>query len=154
MIEVKETLQVSAQDFFDQLLKSAAFDIRMSTGNNVNEKQIYSGYKYTKKMKTKLGRTGDVKVTITELKAPEQYAVKFESAAGKNMVVYSLESLGDNKVQVTYKEGFEGDTKSQDLNYKLISILYKRKAKKKTARKLHDIEAYILRKDGSCIRSH
>lgn len=143
MIKVKETLHVSAESFFYQLTKSAAFDVRMATGKKVTEKQLYEGYRYKKTMKNKMGRSGEVRVRITELKPPVRYSAEFKSAAGTNEISYDIEKLGEDKISVTYTEGFAGDTKSQDINYKIIGALYKRRAKKKTARKLHDIEAYI-----------
>ena len=65
------------------------------------------------------------------------------SATGKNMISYSIEPLGQEQITVTYTEDFSGKSASQNWNYKIIGALYKRGAKKKTARKLHDIESYI-----------
>ncbi len=59
------------------------------------------------------------------------------------MISYSIEPLGEEKIAVTYTEDFAGKSKSQNLNYKVIGALYKRGARKKTARKLHDIESYL-----------
>lgn len=143
MITVKETLGVSAEAFFQQILKSAAYDVELATNKKVTEQQLYKGYQYTKKMKAKMGNTGDVKVKITELDASRCYSAEFTSASGKNMISYSIEPLGKEKIAVTYTEDFAGKSKSQNLNYKVIGALYKRGARKKTARKLHDIESYL-----------
>ena len=143
MITVKETLNVSAEAFFYQLLKSAAFDIRMATGKEVREKQLHKGYTYTKKLKSKMGRTGEVRVKITELKAPVIYTAEFTSASGKNIISYVIEPLEAEKITVTYTEDYQGETSSQNLNYRIIRVFYKRSARKKTARKLHSIEEYI-----------
>lgn len=143
MITVKETLGVSAESFFQQILKSAAYDVQLATNKNITEQQLYKGYQYTKKMKAKMGNTGDVKVKITELDAPRCYSAEFTSATGKNMISYFIEPMGEEQITVTYTEDFSGKSASQNLNYKIIGALYKRGAKKKTARKLHDIESYI-----------
>lgn len=143
MITVKETLNVSAESFFYQLLKSAAFDIRMATGKSVRERQLYKGYTYAKQMKSKMGGAADVHVKITELDDPIRYAAEFTTASGKTIISYDIEALEEEKISVTYTEEFAGGNTSQDLNYKVMGLFYKRGAKKKTARKLHDIEAYI-----------
>ncbi|MCI8884211.1 MAG: DUF3284 domain-containing protein [Lachnospiraceae bacterium] len=59
------------------------------------------------------------------------------------MISYSIEPLGQEQITFTYTEDFSGKSASHNWNYKIIGALYKRGAKKKTARKLHDIESYI-----------
>ena len=151
MIEVKETLKVSAEAFFDQLVKSVAYDICTSTGKQITEEQIHQGYCYEKKMNSKLGQTRNVKVKITDFTVPVCYGAKFKSVAGTNIIRYTIEPLNEKEIMVTYTEDFKGESKSQDLNYSLMGAFYKRKAKKKTIRRLHDIENYILSEENiSC----
>lgn len=149
MIEVKETLKVSAEAFFHQLAKSAAYDICMATGKQITEEQIHKGYCYEKKMSSKLGQTRNVKVKITDFTAPVCYGAKFKSVAGTNIIRYTIEPLNEKEIMVTYTEDFKGESKSQDLNYSLMGAFYKRKAKKKTIRRLHDIENYILSEENT-----
>ena len=80
MITVKETLGVSADSFFQQILTSAIYDIKQAADKNLTEQQLHKGYQYTKKMRSKLGSSGDVKVKITELDAPRVYAAEFTCA--------------------------------------------------------------------------
>ena len=120
-------------------------DIRYQTAadKNLTEQQLHKGYQYTKKMRSKLGSSGDVKVKITELDAPRVYAAEFTCATGKNMISYVIESLEKEKITVTYTEDFSGKSASHNLNYKVVGALYKRRAKKKMARMLHNMESYI-----------
>lgn len=131
MITVKETLGVSADSFIQQILTSAIYDIKQAADKNLTEQQLHKGYQYTKKMRSKLGSSGDVKVKITELDAPRVYAAEFTCATGKNMISYVIESLEQEKITVTYTEDFSGKSASHNLNYKVVGALYKRRAKKK-----------------------
>lgn len=143
MITVKETLEVSAEAFFGQILTSAAYDIQSAIGKELTKQQLHKGYQYIKRMKSKTGSKGDVNVEITALDAPRLYAAEFTCATGKNMISYSIESLEKEKITVTYTEDFSGKSTSQNLNYKVIGALYKRGARKKMARMLHNIESYL-----------
>lgn len=136
-------LNVGAEEFFSQLMVSVLYDIKRATGKEVAETKVHQGYKYKKQMKNKLGKQGDVEVEITEWKRPFVYSAKFKSVTGTNRIRYEIESLGEEEIRVNYSEGYDGDTKSQDLNYKIIGAFYKRKAKKRTRQMLHAMENYI-----------
>ena len=71
MIEVKERLNVSAKDFFSKLEESVIYDIEKSTGKKLVPRDIYNGFKYTKNLKNKLGRRGEVDVIITHFVSPK-----------------------------------------------------------------------------------
>lgn len=143
MIKVQETLQVSAEEFWKQILQSAVFDIESAIGRKVTENQLCKGYRYTKKLKSKTGQTDTVYVTITELDELHCYAVEFMGTNGINKISYVIDPLEDERISVTYKEDFSGKTSSSDWNYRLVGMFYKRNAKKKIRRKLHGIESYI-----------
>lgn len=142
-MEISEKLYVSADAFFDQLAQSVAYDISNTTGKKVRAKQISKGYSYSKKLKNKMGRKGDVKVTITDFEAPRIYAVEFESVQGTNFMSYQIEDLGDC-IGVTYSEDFTGKTSAKNLNYKLMSFFYNRGSKKKARRLLRAMEKFII----------
>lgn len=144
MVEVNELLRVSAEDFFDQVAQSIAYDITESTGKNVRVSQLHKGYSYTKKLKNKVGRSGEVKVTITDFEVPLIYKAKFETANGTNTISYEIERLEDGMIGVSYAEDYFTDSKLNSLNSKMTTALYKGRAKKKARRLLRAIERYIL----------
>lgn len=141
-MEVNEKLYVKADEFFAQMKESIAYDISNSTGKKVRAKQISKGYTYTKKLKNKMGRKGEVKVTITDFEEPRIYAAKFESIQGTNFLSYEIEDLGDS-IGVTYKEDFKGASTLKNVNYKVMSFFYKRGSKKKAERLLRAMEKFI-----------
>lgn len=147
-MEINEKLYVKAEDFFEQLAESIAYDITTSTGKKVRPKAISKGYSYSKKMKNKMGKNGEVKVTITDFEAPKIYAAKFESVQGTNYLSYSIENFGDS-IGVTYSEGFDGKTASKSLNYKLMSFFYNRKSRKKASKLMRAMEHFIKEKEAA-----
>ena len=63
-MEIREKLRVTAEEFFSQMMVSVLYDIKSATGRDVKREQIHKGYHYTKKMKNKVGREGDVRIKI------------------------------------------------------------------------------------------
>ncbi|MBX7405705.1 hypothetical protein K4H42_02065 [Clostridium chauvoei] len=55
-----------------------------------------------------------------------------------------MNEIDENKIEVTYTEGFEGSSKSKTLNYKLLNSFYRRSFNKKTNTTLENIENWIL----------
>ena len=144
-MEIREKLRVTAEEFFSQMMVSVLYDIKSATGRDVKREQIHKGYHYTKKMKNKVGREGDVRITVTEYDPPYRYSASFDSASGINRIEYRLEEAPESGIEVFYLEDYEGDTKSQDLNYRIIGALYRRSAKKRTKKMFHAMEDYIIK---------
>lgn len=143
-MQVNEMLYVDAETFFDQLAREVIYDINVSTNKNLREKQIKKGYSYTKKMKNKIGRQGEVKVTITEFERPRIYSAKFDSATGTNFMSFEIEQLEDpNTIGVTYTEEFNGANKSKALNFKTTMMIYKKKSEKNARKRLRKMEKYL-----------
>lgn len=143
-MQVQEKLYVSADEFFQKLGDSVAYDITNSTGKKIRAKQITKGYSYTKTLKGKVSRKGSVKVTIAEFEAPVKYVAEFQSSQGVNYVSYVIEQLDDEHIGVTYSEDFKGASAMKSANFKVMSFFYNRGAKKKATRLLRSIEAYIV----------
>ena len=148
MVEVQEKLYVSAEDFFNCVAESVAYDIADITGKKTRVNQIHKGFTYTKVMKNKVKRKGNVKVTITKWNPPYEYSATFDSITGQNSLSYKVEDLEDGYIGVSYTEDFIGTTKGKDLNFKLVNVFYKRKAKKRAVRLLRAIEKYVQEEKG------
>lgn len=144
MIEVRERLRVSANKFFNQIIESVCYDIEKSTGKKLGASNLKSGYKYKKTMKNKLGRKGSVEVVICDFKIPISYSAKFKSVNGINKISYKIDKINDDEIDVIYKEEFEGNSKSVDVNFKFVGFFYKRSAKKRARKMLKSLESYLL----------
>lgn len=140
MVEVKERVYVSEVDFFKKIEESISYDIEQSVGKKIKP---YKGYKYTKKMKSKMGRKGNVEILIKEFKPPICYSASFKSLNGINEISYTIDKIEDYCIDVIYKESFQGNKTSYNLNYKLMNFFYKNRAKKRARRMIKAIEAYL-----------
>lgn len=141
-MELVKQMKGNIQDFFDKVEQSLLDDIEQSTGNKVDTSQIVKGFTYSKKLTSQLGKTGKVKVIINEYDRPTIYSASFISAQGENILSYETKEIDDNRFEVKYKEEFKGSWHG-NLNYKLMSLLYKRSSLKKANMLLSNIEAMI-----------
>ncbi|MDR1550654.1 MAG: DUF3284 domain-containing protein [Hungatella sp.] len=142
-MEVNQRLNVEAKEFFDALASSVAYDISQATGKKVNPDQIYSGFRYEKKMKNKIGRENHVDVVIRQFVFPSCYEAKFRTSQGTNFIFYEIQDSRDGNIVVHYREGFEGESTSNSLNYKLVSWFYQKASKKRISRMLTSMENFI-----------
>jgi hypothetical protein len=142
-MEVSQKLNVEAKEFFNALASSVAYDISQATGKKVNPDQIYSGFRYKKKMKNKMGQENHVDVVIKQFVSPSCYEASFRTSHGTNVISYEIEDSKDGNSMVHYREGFEGESTSYSLNYKIVSWFYQKGSKKRVSRMLSSMESFI-----------
>lgn len=141
-MEITRILDVS-MDEMDTFIKEMVLqDIYHATGKKVKASEVGTGYKYRKKLKGRMGKEGTVATRIDELKCGS-YCASFVSAQGKNYLSYQYEPIEDGKISLRYEENYEGESKSKELNFQLMSVLYKRSNKKRINRTLTYIENLV-----------
>ena len=141
-------LDVSKEEFFNFLSTSIIQDIETSTGIKIEKEDIVPNYTYDKTIKNKMGRAGDVKVTIVDYKPFEKYTAKFTSYQGENSISYYIEELKEDRINATYTEEYIAADKIKALNFKMINSLYKKRAISKSETILKNIENYIQNNRG------
>ncbi|MDR2021858.1 MAG: DUF3284 domain-containing protein [Hungatella sp.] len=145
-MEVNQKLNVEAKEFFNALAASVAYDISQATGKKVNPDQIYSGFRYKKKMKNKMGQENNVDVVIKQFVSPSCYEAGFRTSHGTNFILYEIADSKDGNSMVHYREEFEGESTSYSLNHRLVSWFYQKASKKRITRMLLSIESFIKEK--------
>lgn len=143
MVSVEEVLKVSADEFFEQIENSIAYDASEATGKEIRPEDLCQGFSYSKEMKNKLGGKGEVTIVIKQFTKPQIYEAEFTSMNGTNSITYEIFDMGP-EIKVKYSEDYYSEKKLNDLNSKLTTFFYQRKAKKNAIRMLKTIEAYIL----------
>ena len=141
-MEVSRILDVTMDEMDAFVSQMVMQDIQEATNKTVSAKDVKPGYSYTKKLKGRNGREGRVKTTIRALESGK-YHVTFKSAQGVNHLEYTYEPTEDGRVGITYSEEYEGSSNSKNLNFKLMSFLYKRSNQKRAKQVLANIEALI-----------
>lgn len=142
-MQVSLNLDVTKKEFFGFLSDSIIQDINENTGKKLLREEIFENYNYHKNMKNKMGRQGEVKVTIVEFKPCQIYTAKFQSNQGENIISYNIKELANKKINVTYIEDYIAPDKLKALNFKLVNLLYKKRAQLKSETILKNIENYI-----------
>ncbi len=137
-------LKVDAQSFFDCLVESIVYDINTSSNKQVKPKDLKVGFTYKKKMKTKTKAMADVKVKFTEFEPPFRYAAEFKAKEDITTSSYVISPADDGGIDIVYCEGYESKSQFSSWNYKLVSMIYNFKAKKRMKRTLKSMESYIL----------
>ena len=141
-MEVNRVLDVTMEEMDTFISQMVVKDIEDATSKTVNEKDIHPGYSYTKKLTGRNGVDGRVKTTIRELSSGK-YHVTFKSKQGVNHLSYMYEPADDEKINLTYSEEYDADSKSKKINYSIMTFLYDRSNKKRINKVLSNIEYWI-----------
>ena len=143
-MECKKVLQVTKEEFFNQVQHSVLEDIKAATGKKPNVVALQNEFTYKKQIPTKLGRKDNVKIVIEQFHYPTDYCASFHGAQGVNKISYHVESIGDNEIEVSYKEDFSGKGKLKTYNFKIMQKLYSKSSQKRVNRLLSSMEQYIV----------
>ncbi|WP_331836021.1 DUF3284 domain-containing protein [Erysipelothrix piscisicarius] len=143
LMEVYRTMQGTPEQCYDLLIESLLMDLATSTGHNLTEDEIHEGYQYQKQLRGRMGNSGSVTVTLLELKRPNTYSVRFESAQGINTLEYHLEPLDDSQFKLTYAESYHSIKKRKMLNFKLMERFYRKGSQKRINLLLDQIQTIL-----------
>lgn len=155
-MEVCELLEVDRDSLFALLSQSVVQEIAQALSVPPEQIEPAPGLTYSRPMNNWRGKTGTVKMEIVEFRAPECYEVRILSVDGTTTITYLLEEAeGDFDkdaaehvapipvTRVTYREEYEGSSRSLNLNRKIMQPFFKRGAKRRIVRRLHEMERYV-----------
>ena len=128
---------------FQLIMDALISDIEAETGEAVNQTEIGEGFTYIKKLTNRFGNEGNVEVLINKLDAPNYYEAQFLSQQGLNTLSYELNDKDEEAFDLIYKEEFEGEKASYNLNFKLMSFLFKRSSKKRVKIMLDQLQVLL-----------
>lgn len=121
-------LNVTAEELYDVLLESVAYEITQVTNKRMKPKQLKKGFSYSKQFK----KNRTIKVTILDLDYAQKYQIKCEGVNGTHYICYELEPLEDG-VGVSYserREKLDGSNGEGGLYYLWASFVGKRRVRK------------------------
>ena len=105
-MEFTKTLDITPEEFFDQVEKSIIGDIEDATGKTVSRAKL-NGYKYKKRSHgggKSAGTAIDVK--IKRYRYPEVYEVRFKYSTGSNDISYHATPDGAGGMVLEYAEEY------------------------------------------------
>jgi hypothetical protein len=140
-MKVSISIEASASAFYNLLMDSIIHDIKQATNKKVTMKDLVSGYKYKKKLTSKMGKHEKATVKLLKIERPYCYEASFTNARGTNIIGYYIKEEDEGYIEVTYSEEYTNN-KGQ-LNFKLMSLLYQRRSKKRITNLLRQMEIYL-----------
>lgn len=117
-MKITKELNVSAQYFYDRVMESVLYDIRVHTKKALRRNQL-AGFTYKKQF----NKTSTGKIVITEMVDNEAYAFTTETVKNKFEVAYKVEALDANRCRIHYEEKMESFGTIQNLNDQLLGII-------------------------------
>ena len=139
---VEKVLNVSAEDFFNEIMKSIIGDIKRQTGKNVHASQIKPKMNYKKKIQGRSSANSEVVVKVLECVPNQVYCSSFTSKIDETVVRYEIIQQGLEKILVRYTENYTL-TKKRHGFFDESNYLEKR-SEKKALKLLDKIERTIL----------
>ncbi|MFI3227776.1 MAG: DUF3284 domain-containing protein [Clostridia bacterium] len=146
-MQVTKKLNVSLDEFFDFVEKSIKYDIKNATGEDID--QVVQGYSYEKTLANALKQSGNVLTTIEKYERGSCYQSKVTSNQGFNYMTFDVAEIDDENVEVTYSEEFISHRKMNNLNYKFMLKLYKKRIDRRMNLLVENIELSIKQEKGS-----
>lgn len=133
----------SKEKTFAIILQLVVDDVNRATKAKMKPEELKEGYAYTKKLKPRIGKEANIRVTIEKLHEPVEYEATFLNSQGLNTLSYTLEDHDDTHFKLVYREAFISDKKSSNMNFSLVSFLYKRSTKKRVNLLLDRLEELV-----------
>ncbi len=129
-MKVTKIMAVPCEQIQQYIQEGVMSDIYQATGKKVSIDDIKPSYQYQKTLKNRIGKRGNVKTSIDELNS-HSYKASFFSAQGVNTLCYQWRYVDEEHTEVIYEEDYQANTKSNDWNFRLMSLLYKRSNQKR-----------------------
>lgn len=140
---VERRIQGSIEDCFSILAQSYVDDANANQRKQIKVSDLRVGNNFKKDLTAKLGNTGSVEVRLEQFIAPQEIKISFKSNQGVNTIHYVLTPFDEESFDITYSEGFISEKKSNNLNFKIMSRLSKRRSQKTAKLTLDRLETIL-----------
>lgn len=140
---LERRIQGSIDKCFDILAQSYVNDANANQRKQITVEQLREGNNFRKELTAKLGNSGTVEVRLEQFKAPNTLEISFKSNQGINKIHYELTSFDEESFDIAYSETFESEKKSNNLNYKVMSFITKRRINKAAKLTLDQLEMIL-----------
>lgn len=148
-MELSRDLNITPEEFFDQIEQSVLSDIEHATGKKLSRAKL-NGFKYKKRAahagKKQNGTPMDVK--IKRYRYPEVYEVRFVYATGSNTICYRATPQGEGGMHLDYTEDFVNPRQSSGILAALQLKRYERQSRRRAEQTIASIEK-LARQDRS-----
>lgn len=140
---IERRIQGSIDKCFSILAQSYVDDANANQRKELTVDNLRVGNNFKKELTAKLGNTGTVMVTLEQFTPPHDILISFKSKQGVNTIHYVLTPYDETSFDIAYSEGFVSEKSSNNLNYKFMSRLSKRKTLKTAELTLDRLETIL-----------
>ncbi|WP_414838682.1 DUF3284 domain-containing protein [Carnobacterium sp. TMP28] len=117
-MEIIKKLNIPAEFFYDNVMKSVLFDIREQTGKQLSHDQL-KNFSYIKTF----SKNSSAKIEIEKVEKNKTYHYRTSTTANDYVVQYDITVLDDKKCEVRYKETMESYGFLQKMNDAALGII-------------------------------
>lgn len=140
-MKVTNNLRGNKTDFFQLLENSIISDYYQNTNIKINE--VKEGLQYKKTLSTKMKSTGNVNVLIKQFDKDSIYEVHYITETTSNVVTYTVETVNENEITVTYEENNIDNNTLLKINNSIMSMFFMRSSKKRVAQMFKNIQVAL-----------
>ena len=140
-MELSKSINITPEEFFDQIEKSVLGDIERATGKKLSRAKL-NGFKYKKRARGsgKKGSGTPMDVKIKRYRYPEVYEVRFVYATGSNTVCYRVTPEGEGGMHLEYSEEFVNPRQQSGILAALQLKRYERQSRRRAEQTIAGIE--------------
>lgn len=124
-MEIVKKLNIPAAFFFDKVIESVQYDVKLATGKNLSERQL-KNYSYIKEFSKK----SRAQITIEKLERDTAYYFRTSTTRNEYFAKYDILPIDDKTCEVRYSETMKSIglmQKLNDLAFGLALSYFKRK---------------------------
>ena len=129
-MELTKTLDITPEEFFDQIEKSVLGDIEKATGKELTRAKL-NGFKYKKYAQGGKAAGTPMDVKISKYRYPEVYEVRFTYSNGSNTITYRATPSDDGGMVLDYTERFINPRSSSGVMAQLQLKWYERRSRRR-----------------------
>ncbi|MBM6683798.1 MULTISPECIES: DUF3284 domain-containing protein [Collinsella] len=137
-MEFTRELDVTPEEFFDQIERSIIDDVQRATGKRVSRNKL-AGLKYQKRSSQVRKSNVTMNVKIRKYRYPEVYEVHFAYDSGSNTIRYQVEPRGEDGLTLTYREKFVNPAPERGLFANFRLRRYEKRAERRADQTLKAI---------------
>ena len=134
-MEIVKKLNIPASFFYNKVIESVLYDIRMQTGKDISEKQL-GNFEYVKIF----SKTQRAKIKIDKLEKDSSYHFSTSTTKNEFRAGYDIKPIDEKSCEIHYTEKMESFGNLQKMNDAVLGIMMGFLKKRQFKKMLDQIE--------------
>lgn len=134
-MEIKKKLKVSAEHFYDSIIRSVVYDIDQTTGRTLKNSQL-EGFEYVKTF----SQNNQAKIIIDRVETNRYYQFRTQTTRNEFTANYTITPIDNQSCEVIYHETMTSVGAVQKVNDFFVGLILDYFKKKQFIKMLESIE--------------